>query len=70
MKDWCTKFPDKWFKHNLASCCKTHDWDYEHGIITRLQADNRLFACIKKKSHTYVASIMWVGVRLFGWRNY
>lgn len=72
--DGCTSSPDFFY----SDCCRNHDADYEYHIdetgkdITRLQADNRLFDCMKKKGKTPIIGkfilpvVYWSAVRLFG----
>ena len=70
----CTNAPNGDFNH----CCQEHDAYYSDGSISRLEADNRLFKCILRKDRTFinmlwhvvVASVYWVGVRLFGKGKY
>lgn len=71
----CSNSPNGDFNH----CCQEHDAYYEDGSLSRLDADNRLFVCIiteRERSfinqawHVVVASVYWVGVRLFGKRYY
>ena len=75
IKDWCTKWPEgiyspetgKW--ETWGYCCREHDRDYTKKI-GRLAADNKLFKCVKDSGHPYMAAIMWLGVRVFGWLHY
>ena len=66
-KDYCTHAPEG----NWAECCKEHDLDYL-GRVSRLQADNKLFKCVKAKRPWYspVPYIMWLAVRVFGGSHY
>ena len=58
----CTLFPDLSWKN----CCKQHDVDYERQVVSRKEADKKLFICVKSKCKI-VAPIMYIGVRVFGW---
>lgn len=72
--DGCTAVPDLTYKR----CCDEHDIHYRTGNtvegnpITRLEADNRLFQCMKETGKTpllgthIIPTIYWIGVRLFG----
>lgn len=53
-----------------SGCCKRHDRRYANKRLTRYQADKLLYRCIKRKSNALVASIYFIGVRLFGWYYY
>lgn len=57
-----------WFDGNWGECCEVHDIDYIHNPdnITRLEADKKLFNCVRKNGGIIMASIMFVGVRAFG----
>lgn len=58
-----------WFDGSWKNCCVYHDKLYmtEAGTdLTRAEADDRLFECVKNKS-AVMAYIMLAGVRLFGW---
>ena len=61
--DHCTLSPDG----NWAKCCARHDRRYENKRITRYQADKLLYRCIKRKANALIASIYFIGVRMFGW---
>ena len=72
--DGCTDVPDLFF----TPCCDEHDIHYRTGNtitgkpITRLQADNQFFKCMRKHGKTPVIgklllpALYWVGVRIFG----
>ena len=60
--DNCTAFPEG----NWSSCCARHDRRYENKRLTRKQADELLYRCVRRKKNVVVASIMWAGVRTFG----
>lgn len=73
--DGCTIVPNGGFNH----CCIEHDSYYEDGSVSRLDADNKLFKCIKKEGkdnivnkgwHLLIASLYWLGVRIFGGNKY
>ena len=59
-----------WFKGTWNECCCWHDRRYANKRLTRYQADKLLYRCVKRKSNKIMASIMFVGVRLFGWYFY
>lgn len=65
-KDYCTF----WIEGNWTECCSLHDRRYENRRLTRKQADELLFRCVKRKSNRVMASIMYIGVRAFGWYWY
>ena len=72
--DGCTSSPDFFYR----KCCDEHDVHYRTGEtidgfpISRLEADNRLFECMKKQGKTpiigrfIIPCFYWIGVRLFG----
>jgi len=65
-KDHCTASPEG----NWGHCCEAHDFHYSKmSTVTRLQADIYLYECIKQRS-IIVATIYFIGVRLFGWTKY
>jgi len=51
-------------------CASGHDRRYLNKRLTRAQADELLYRCVKRKSNVVMASIMWAGVRSFGWYFY
>ena len=53
--------------YDWSECAINHDKDYSTSNvgITRLEADRKLYNCVKEKSKA-IASIMFIGVRLFG----
>lgn len=74
--DGCTSSPDLWFH----DACEDHDDDYRFHVdedgnpLTRLQADNRFLANMRKASPNFlirntVPFLYYLAVRLFGW-NY
>lgn len=68
MKSFCTMFP----RITVAgeTCCQQHDKNYSHdSTVTRKEADQILFLCLQGP-HPYVAPLMYLGVRLFGWILY
>ena len=65
-KDRCTLFPEG----NWSECCHQHDRMYGRKTVSRWVADKLLYKCVRKKSNIVVASIMFIGVRLFGWYFY
>ena len=66
--DNCTAFPDG----NYADCCVEHDKDYYFGgsLKERRASDNKLRECVASKGkgwkRKFLASAMWVGVRIGG----
>lgn len=72
--DGCTAVPDLTYRQ----CCDEHDIHYVTGMtvegtpITRFEADNRFFKCMKETGKTpiigthIIPAIYWVGVRIFG----
>ena len=63
--DGCTFFPDNLFGIDLSDECAKHDNRYTNKRLTRKQADVLLYRSVAKKSR-FVASIMYIGVRIFG----
>ena len=66
MANNCTLFPEG----NWTECCARHDRRYENKRLSKYQADKLLYRCVKRKSNIAVASIMFIGVTLFGHYNY
>lgn len=77
--DGCTGVPDFFF----FECCENHDFGYEFGAelgaLSRLQEDNALFSCMKRKLKKHnknkgwmwvLPYIYWLGVRVIGWSRY
>ena len=65
--DGCTLFPDG----NYRDCCVAHDLEYYKGgsLKQRRASDKRLYRCVKNKSgkgKTFIASMMYIGVRVGG----
>jgi len=74
-QDYCSNFPDKILGKNYSYCCYIHDMHYSDiplasEKMTRLKADNALFGCVRRKRGLVVASLMWIGVRIFGGKYY
>jgi len=76
MKDFCTKWPDRWAHIDYSSCCKNHDNDYERikhipagwkRLIERRKADYRLMWCVWDRGLPLMGLVMFIGVRLCGW---
>ena len=75
MSDGCTMIPDTWFGVYLKPCCDGHDIHYKFHILTRKQADILLRIDILNEFVIYekpylgviCSSIIYYGVRLFGW---
>jgi len=75
----CTFFPDG----SWSNCCARHDRRYANNRLTRRQADKLLFRCVWRVgkptvvmdnifatlvvSSMVVATVMYVGLRVFGW---
>lgn len=71
-QDYCTLFPDKLFGVDYSLCCFLHDIAYG-GLADRKEADIALRDCVSLLfSETnlilgaVVATLMYLGVRLFG----
>jgi hypothetical protein len=64
--DCCTL----WFDGTWRECCCRHDRRYVNKRLSRKQADKLLYRCVKRKSNAFMASVMYVGVRSFGWYFY
>ena len=65
--DGCSMFPDG----DYGDCCLAHDRDYFRGgtRAERKASDARLYRCVRSKGgskHKFIASIMWLGTRVFG----
>lgn len=70
MKDYCSFAPDRLFKYDLSKACDIHDNDYSIENLTyeaRLKADKKFYKNIKKASNRFIASIYYIGVRIFGY---
>ena len=65
MKDYCTLSPD--WRH--GDCCKQHDIDYKFQI-GKLEADLKLFMCVKRKSGLLTGSIFFLFTSTIGWPFY
>jgi len=58
---------------NWNDCCVQHDFDYREGSkygVSRSQADDELFQCVRDSGHPVVAGAMWAAVRAFGIFSY
>jgi hypothetical protein len=62
--DGCTLF----FDGNWRDCCVSHDKSYWQGGTQeeRLEADKKLKECVSKHGHPYIASFMYMMVRIGG----
>ena len=60
----CSDFPDS----TWGRCCTLHNKAYYYGGSKKdkIQADFRLYQCVKRNGHPIIAVIMWLGVTLFG----
>jgi hypothetical protein len=63
-KNKCTCFFDKLFSKNWGECCSAHDTDYIYNPdnITKYEADDKLYECLKKHTWGWMAWIMWLAV--------
>lgn len=83
--DGCSSAPDKLLVLDLLEICAEHDFHYRNvkalktlGLkISRLKADNKMFAGIRKEvkkklgfKGIITATIFYLFVRTFGWRHY
>jgi hypothetical protein len=68
----CTCFVDKVFGYDISWACDKHDKAYETQHISKERADRELFYDVKlslPKWGVVVASVMWVGVRIGGYKT-
>jgi hypothetical protein len=71
--DYCTLWFEGWWSH----CCAAHDLAYDTEVV-RAVADADLASCVINASSNPVLAVvglgvgglMFLGVRLFGWRFY
>ena len=69
-RDGCTGL---WRQPPWDGCCAQHDKDYWAGVIgetaspTRLEADAKLYQCIKAAGYPKTAWAAWAIVRALGW---
>lgn len=66
----CSCYIDACCGFNWKECCDRHDKRYANTRLTRYQADILLLRCIKKKSNTIHALLVFIAVRIFGWIRY
>ena len=66
-KDYCTLFFDKIKDYDISGCCLIHDEDYEDVDVTRKESDDHLRQCVNNTTGTKLGTLMFLGVRLFGW---
>lgn len=59
----CTLFPDG----NYGSCCQEHDLAYSKRLVSRSEADLKLYECIRERGRPKTAIIVYIAVRVFGW---
>jgi hypothetical protein len=66
--DGCSLFPDTLGESNYRSCCYTHDQAYYTGGSRndRAVADKALYRCVANTSSNFIASVMYIGVRIGG----
>ena len=77
-KDWCSCWPDRFWKVHYGNCCEVHDEEYERGGTAedRKRSDQHLCDCVysrfdhvgKRKTGWLWSNMMYVGVRLFASR--
>ena len=68
MNSFCSFFPR--ITTAGETCCEQHDKNYSRdSVVTRKEADQILFLCMQVR-HPYLAPVMYLGVRLFGWIFY
>ena len=65
--DWCSFWPDRCISYDYSACCEQHDRDYENPEISRWEADVALLICVNKHSNSFMATIMFIGVRCLRW---
>lgn len=64
-KTFCTGLPR--MKLAVENCCEAHDYEYsERGTMTRKQADDALYECLKRRNPA-LAKTAWLAVRMWGW---
>jgi hypothetical protein len=67
----CTCFLDRCCGLDWSLACKRHDRRYENKRLTRYQADILLYRDVVRKTNCIaLASLMFLGVRTFGWLRY
>jgi hypothetical protein len=64
--DHCTFWPDGIGRLDWSHCCAIHDLEYTKDIL-RSVADYNLFVCVTSSGAPAIATVMFVGVSLFGW---
>jgi hypothetical protein len=64
VSDGCSR----WFNGNWVDCCVVHDFGYWMGGTReeRKKCDLSLRNCVACKGHSFMADIMYLGVRIFG----
>lgn len=68
--DFCTLAPDKLFGYDLSNACYIHDVHYMNKKVSREEADIQLYYNLKYCSNSFIASIYYLFVRVFGWIYY
>ena len=69
--NYCTCWPEG----SWSDCCYTHDTqsllaqEYESSSM-RLDADKKLYDCVKSKGYPINAKLMYFGVRLWYWTKW
>jgi len=57
-----------WFERNFGSICKEHDNDYIRKVITRKEADLKMYQSMVKLGYPLFGSIVyWIFLRPLGW---
>jgi len=66
--DGCSNAPDSLFGKTFANCCHEHDFYYKNEWvdITRKEADEQMFKCMKRRVGWFWAFTYWSVVRMFG----
>jgi len=64
--DGCTLFTDG---KEYKECCIMHDHARQNDTISNKEADSMFFDCMKAKTNIFLASIVYVAVRLQGLSN-
>lgn len=62
-----------WFEGKFSDACHRHDMAYgslHPKIETRGEADLDFFHAINDEGHFFLAFIVWIFLRLFGWTWY
>lgn len=60
----CSCWFDSFSKWSWGDCCARHDVACASDRVDRLYADRLLFRCVKHRTNTVFATIMFIGVRI------